>query len=257
VFVIPLGALWLGQARAKTSEAARMGWIMSDLPLSPRAHLKYGVSLQQAGRLDDAAQEFRTALELGPQGESADYRLGQVLLDQNRPEEAVQHLQTAVNAEPRNADIHGEYAAALERLGRNGEAFTEYRTAVALSPKAARVHYNFGMFLAQQRRLDEAIPEFEQALKHNRNLPHAHYYLGRALFQRGDLHGAKTHYIETAQLDPTAPVHNSLGVIYMRLGQASQAIEEFNEALRLNPADADAAENLRFIRTGGGASTPR
>jgi Flp pilus assembly protein TadD len=54
--------------------------------------------------------------------------------------------------------------------------------------------------------------------------------------------------LEAARLDPKAPVHNSLGVIYMKLGQHSRAIAEFNEALRLRPDDADAAENLRFAQ---------
>jgi len=65
---------------------------------------------------------------------------------------------------------------------------------------------------------------------------------------------------ETARLDPTAPVHNSLGVVYMRLGQKSQAIAEFKEALRLRPDDGAAAENLRFALSGGtpsSGSTPR
>jgi Flp pilus assembly protein TadD len=54
--------------------------------------------------------------------------------------------------------------------------------------------------------------------------------------------------LEAARLDPKAPVHNSIGVIYMKLGQPSRAIAEFNEALRLRPNDADAAENLRFAQ---------
>jgi len=54
-------------------------------------------------------------------------------------------------------------------------------------------------------------------------------------------------------------VHNGLGVVYMRLGQPSEAIAQFKEALRLRPDDADAAENLRFAVARGtqGESTPR
>ena len=79
---------------------------------------------------------------------------------------------------------------------------------------------------------------------------------------KGDLEGAKMHYLETARLDPKAPVHNSLGVIYMRLGQVSQAIAQFNEVLRLQPDDAVAAENLRIALANdkhvrGESSTPR
>jgi Flp pilus assembly protein TadD len=64
---------------------------------------------------------------------------------------------------------------------------------------------------------------------------------------KGDFEGAKIHYLETARLDPKAPVHNSLGVVYMRLGQTSEAIAQFKEALRVRPDDAQAAENLRFV----------
>jgi len=88
--------------------------------------------------------------------------------------------------------------------------------------------------------------------------PEAHYHLGLVLFTKGDLEGAKIHYLETLRLDPKAPVHNNLGVVYMRLGQTSQAIAQFNEALRMRPDDATAAENLRFVlsRETPGSSTP-
>jgi Flp pilus assembly protein TadD len=115
------------------------------------------------------------------------------------------------------------------------------------------------MFLASNGKFDQAIAEFQIALKHNPNHPEGHYHLGLALVAKGDLEGAKIHYLETARLDPKAPVHNNLGVVYMRLGQTSEAIAQFNEALRLRPDDATAAENLRFAlsREIHGSSTPR
>jgi len=99
--------------------------------------------------------------------------------------------------------------------------------------------------------MDQAIPEFQAALKHNPNHPEAHYHLGRALFVKGDFEDAKVHYLETARLDPKAPVHNGLGAVYFRLGQTSEAIAQFKEALRLHPDDAEAAENLRFALATG------
>ena len=124
----------------------------------------------------------------------------------------------------------------------------EHLKATDLSPKSGRAHFNYGMFLLASGKLDQAAVEFQTALRYKSKHPEAHYYLGRVFYLKGDLEGAKTQYLEAARLDPKAPVHNSLGVIYMKLGQTSGAIAEFNEALRLRPDDADAAENLRFAQ---------
>ena len=113
------------------------------------------------------------------------------------------------------------------------------------------------MFLFRDGKLDQAIPEFEAALKYNPNNPEGHYHLGRALYQKGDFEGTKRHYEETARLDPKAPVHSGLGAVYFRLGQTSEAIAQFKEALRLNPDDAEAAENLRFALSAQGDSRSR
>jgi Flp pilus assembly protein TadD len=259
VFVIPLGALWIGQARNKTPEVEQTARIAWDLPNSARAHWKYGFALHKADRLDEAAEEYRIALRLNPNEKELHFGLGQVLVEQSRLNEARTELEQALRSDPRNGEFHSEYGVALEALGQKDEASAEYTVATRLAPKSGRVHYEYAMFLFREGKLDQAIPEFEEALKHNPNHPEAHYHLGRALYVKGDFEGAKRHYEETARLDPKAPVHSGLGAVYFRLGQTSEAIAQFKEALRLNPDDAEAAENLRFVlaRDPNGNSKPR
>jgi Flp pilus assembly protein TadD len=259
VFVIPLGALWIGQTRTNMPEVEQQARMASDLPNSARAHWKYGFALQKADRLDEAAEQCRIALRLDPNEKEVHYHLGQVLVAQSQLSEGRSELEQALRSDPRNGEFHSEYGYALERLGQKDEAGAEYATATRLSPKSGVVHYDYAMFLLRGGKIDQSIPEFQTALKHSPNHPEAHYHLGRAFFVKGDLEGAKVHYLETARLDPKAPVHNGLGVVYMRLGQTSEAIAQFKEALRLRPDDADAAENLRFAVARGtqGGSTPR
>src|SRR5437868_6062868 len=88
VFVIPLGALWIGQTRSKTPEVERTSWITSDLPNSARAHYKYGLALQDAHQTGEAAEQFRVALQITPDAEAVRYSLGHVLLSQGRFTEA-------------------------------------------------------------------------------------------------------------------------------------------------------------------------
>jgi len=259
VFVIPLGALWIGQTRSKTPEVERVGWITANLPHSARAHYKYGIVLQDAKRDAEAVDQFRTALQITPKAEEVRYSLGHALLDQGRFVEAAAELEQALQKDPRNADFHSDYGFVLERLGRKEQAADELAAAVRLNPKSGRIHYNYAKFLAGNNQPDQAIEEFQKSLAQNPKSPDAHYYLGRVFFLKGDLENAKKHYQETARLDSSAPVHNSLGVVYMRLGQIDQAVVQFNEALRQHPDDTAAAENLRFALAGGRAdgSTPR
>jgi tetratricopeptide (TPR) repeat protein len=257
VFVVPLAALWIGQALSKTPEVEQAEWIASDLPNGARAHWKYGFALHKAERLDEAEEQYRVALRLNSKEKEVHYYLGQVLLAQSHLDEARSELEEALQTQPRNGEYHSEYGRVLEQLGLKDQAAAEHVSATRWTPRSGRVHYEYATFLFRDDKFDQAIPEFEAALKYNPNHPEAHYYLGRALYVKGDYEGAKTHYLQTARLDPKAPVHSGLGAAYFRLGQTSKAITEFKEALRLNPDDAEAAENLRFALSTQSGSTPR
>jgi Flp pilus assembly protein TadD len=259
VFIVPLSALWIGQIRSTTPEVERAASVVQDLPTSERAHLRYGMALEDERHFDEAATQYRIALRLNPATEQSHYRWGQVFVAESKLNEAASEMELAVHDDPRSGEIHSYYGYVLEASGRKDKARAEYEKAIQLSPKSGKVHYNYAMFLSINGQLDQAIAEFETALHWKRGRPEAHYHLGHALFLKGDLEGAKKHYLEAARLDPKAPVHNSLGVVYMKLGQTAEAIAEFNEALRLRPNDADAAENLRFAlsRDTRGGATPR
>jgi Flp pilus assembly protein TadD len=259
VFIIPLSALWIGQTRSTTPELQRAASVAQDVPASARARVRYGLALQNADRFDEAGDQYRIALHINSAAEQAHFGLGHVFLAESKLNEAEREMKQALREDPRNGEFHSDYGYVLEALGRKDEARVEYEKATQLTPKLGKVHYNYAMFLATNGEFDHAIAEFEIALKRKPNHPEAHYHLGRVLFLKGNFEGAKRHYLETVRLDPKAPVHNSLGVVYMKLGQTAEAIAEFNEALRLRPNDADAAENLRYAlrRDARGGATPR
>ncbi|HXX41486.1 MAG TPA: tetratricopeptide repeat protein [Chthoniobacterales bacterium] len=248
VFIVPLGALWVGQVRSKTSPVDCAASVVSDVPASAAAHVHFGLALQDSGHLDEASEQFRTALRIDPKVERAHYGLGYVFLTQSKWNEALAEMEQAVRDDPRNGEVHADYGYILEQLGRKDEAEAEFEKGTELIPKSGKAHYKFGVFLLSRGDLDRAIVQFKTALQHNVGQAEVHYHLGRAFYLKGDFEGARAQYEETARLDTKAPVHNSLGVVYMRLGQRSLAIEQFNEALRQHPDDADAAENLRFAQ---------
>jgi len=252
VFVLPLAALWIGQSWSTTPAVERAGWIVSDLPASARAHWKYGTALQDANHLSEAAQEYRAALSKYANETELHLALGEVLVAQSKFEEGrtelewvLDKVQQSIRNDPKNGQLYAKRGHVFDLLDRKQEAEVEFDKAATLSPRSGRVHYDYAIFLFYSGKIDRAIAEFQAALEYEPNHSEAHYFLGRSLFLKGDLKGAKTHYLETARLDPNAPVHNSLGVVYMRLKQTSEAIAQFKEALRQRPDDATATENLR------------
>ena len=67
---------------------------------------------------------------------------------------------------------------------------------------------------------------------------------------------AREHFQKASALNPKlAQPHNYLGKVFMRQGNVSQAIAQFEEALRLHPDFPEAEENLRVAK-GTGAQSP-
>jgi Tfp pilus assembly protein PilF len=246
VFVIPLGALWIGQTRGPAPILQRAGWIVADLPLGATPRFEYATRLKAAGRFDEAAQQFLVGLRFSPDDEKGHYNLASVLLRQSKVEEGARHLEQALRLDPRNGDFHSDYGYALELRGRRDEALAEYTAALRLNPKSALVHYNYAMFLVREGKAKEAAGQFENALEIDPKYADAHYDFGNLLYEKRDLEGAKLHYLAALRVSPRrANVHNMLGIIFLRQGLTSQAILQFAEALQLQPDDTYAAENLR------------
>jgi Tfp pilus assembly protein PilF len=249
VFVIPLGALWLGQTHSARSELDRVAMIVADLPTSARAHLNHATALQDAGRLDEAGEAFSNALRLNPDSAKAHVGVATILVGKGKLDEAHSHYEQALRMDPDNAEYHSGYAYLLEQLGQDDQAAAECEAAIRLAPKSAQAHYSYGAFLEKHGKSDEAIVQYREAVRADPRFVDAQIDLGTALLEKGDLSEAKAHLREASKFDPKlAQPHNYLGKVFMREGNVSSAIAQFEEALRLHPDFPEAEENLRMAK---------
>ncbi len=245
-FVVPLSLFWVAQREESSTRVEQDARVVADVPYGDRPHIVYGTDLREAGRLDEAAEQFRVALEYRSNNEASHYSLANILMRQGKFEEASVHLDRAMKINPKAGDMHADRGYILEMRGQKEEALAEYNAALRLSPKSATPHYNYGMYLWRKGDLAGAASEFQSALRFDPKHVDAQYDFGNLLYQQGRLEEAKKYYLAALENSPQrADVHNKLGVLLVRQGLVSQALLQFAYALELNPNDTYAAENLR------------
>lgn len=128
-------------------------------------------------------------------------------------------------------------------------------TPAAASPDSALKKYSKG-------RYDSALSEYERLLDKKQTDPTLSFNAGTAAYQAGD-YGKAAEHLQSAVLAPDLKLQQSawynMGNTQFRLGEDAKELEDkerlwtqstnsFDSALKLNPQDADARANLKFVQ---------
>ena len=140
------------------------------------------------------------------------------------------------------------------KAGKYEAAIKDLTQAVKLSPDWEDPHYVLALALTETGKLKEAIEEFKQvvrlAIKDQPKIL-SFYNIGNAYADLGEYHDAIDSYNQAIKLNadssnpqPLSKPHNNLGLAYAAMGQLAEAVSEFNQAVQLRPDYADAHYNL-------------
>jgi tetratricopeptide (TPR) repeat protein len=172
-----------------------------------------------------------------------------------------------------NYMAHYFMATGLYQNGEFKEAVEYYQEALKINSQYSQAHHNLGVALVEQGRVDEAIEHLEESLRIRPQYAQAHYNLGVALVEKGRVEAAIEHFSRALEIDPqlvdarrnlvfvvdeaiagyrralqpapdNAQMHNNLGVLLLRKGEVVAASHHFSEAVRIDPNDRIAQENL-------------
>jgi protein O-mannosyl-transferase len=209
------------------------------------AHYNFGVLLSGRGRIDDAMDQYREALEIRPNYADAHNNLGIALAGLGQVDEAIGHYRKAVESNPKHVEARNNLGLALAGRGQVDEAIVHYRKALEINPDSPESHCNLGMALAGRKQFDEAIRHYRRALEISPDYAEAHNNLGEALAGRNQFDEAIAHYRKALESKPDyAAAHNNLGLALGSRGQIDEAIAHFRRALEIKTDSIEAHFNL-------------
>lgn len=233
------------------------------------------------GRIDEAGECCRRAIELRPDYSEAYVNLGNVLLSQQRFDEALEQYQTALRLNPRDAVTHAGLGNVLSTLSRHDEAVASYLAAIQLNPNFPEIYFNLGNVRMAQMKYDDAVQSYRQALRLRLTGAHLNAVKQQALFltQHNHLEQARTLMTYLCQADPAdadawhflgtlngklgnieavgdccrrvlalqpdhGEAHVNLGHVFLSQGKQNEAFECYRKALKINPLSIPALNNL-------------
>jgi len=207
----------------------------------------------RALKADIASAEL--ALRGKPDDAAIINRLATRYLQAGRVDEAIAQLRSAVQIAPADAEAHSNLGTGLQARGQLAEAAQQLQEAARLKPNDDRVRFNLGNGFYAAGRLDDAVRELSRAVALNPENADAHFNLAMILGPRGRVDEAIAHLQRVIDIDPQrADAYRNLAMALGMRGRLDEAVARARTAQRLQPGDAAIAQQLDQLLAAKGAA---
>jgi serine/threonine protein kinase/tetratricopeptide (TPR) repeat protein len=150
------------QAELLADEAARKAVELDDS--LAEAHSARAFALANMLRWTEAEPEFRRALELKPNYSTAHYFYAMAYLSpENQIDQALEEFRTALSLDPLSSIVNSNYGVALMQAKRYPESLEQFQKVLARDPNFVAAHYKLSHLYATMGRFPEAVVELRKA----------------------------------------------------------------------------------------------
>jgi len=200
----------------------------------------FGVLLYQHGRLDEAVEYVKRAIELHPIAYFY-INLGNIYTAQNEPDKAIDQYQNAVNFDAADADPWFGMGACYKSKNQLEKAIECYEKAITLNPSYCSAHINLGNIYNEKKDYNKAIEYYKKAILFNQNDADVYNSLGKVYFTRYEFDEAKYCYEKAIKIKPNFEnAYLNLSELYKIKGEINQAVQNIHMALEINPENYEA-----------------
>lgn len=194
-----------------------------------------GLTAHQAGRLDEAAAQYRIIIARDAGHADALHMLGLIDAQRGDLEAAERLIGKAIGLAPRDATARFNLGNVLLQRRKRAAALVSYDQALALDPRHAGACCNRGLVLHELGRFAEAIASYDRAIAVAPDDGLVHTNRGNALAELGRFDEALASHDQTVTLAPAnAQGWHNRGNVLLHLRRVDAAVESFDRALALD-----------------------
>jgi tetratricopeptide (TPR) repeat protein len=129
-----------------------------------------------------------------------------------------------------------------------------FQRMIAVTEGNYMAHYNLGNLYGREDKLAEAVQQYEAALRAEPNYAEAENNLGTILLRLRRFDEAIAHHAAAVRIRPEYLYYFNLANAYADAGKSTEAIAQYQQALRLDPSSSAAHHNLGLVLQGQGRS---
>jgi protein O-mannosyl-transferase len=181
----------------------------------------------------------------------AEDNLGGALILVGQEEEAHPHFEAAARINPRDPMSRSNLGTYDQTHGQMQQAVEQYQAAISLTSDPGLLAQTYANLGAARRELGEdqdAHDSFDQALRLNPNQFNAWLGLGLLARKQGQVDEAIRDFGRSLELQPTAEGYLELGHTLEQARRASEALEAYDQALKLAPDFKEAQQAADTLR---------
>jgi eukaryotic-like serine/threonine-protein kinase len=214
------------EAMPKAKESAIKALALDDTLAEAHATLAH-ILINYDWNSPATEKEFKRSIELNPEYATAhQWYAIHYLTATGRLEEAVQEMKKALELEPASLVMNTFMGATLYYAGRYDEAIDQCRRTIQMDPNFAVAHWHLGLAYEQKQLLDAATEEFRKAISLSGGSPLMKAALGRAYAKARKTHEANEILNELNELAKRQYASAyELATIYVALGNNEEAFQ--------------------------------